>query len=300
MSVNKDKPTNSDEYSSPVNTKSVETLKPRIQQDSAINTHALVDNNKREKWGFLYPLVGLVALILLWEGVVRIFHIKHYIFPSPTSIFIEVFSKGFYRELLRHSWVTLLEALIGYLIGVTVGFLVGVLFAKSKTSRAVFVPYVVAATTVPIIAFAPVVVIWFGSGMISKVIIVAFLTFFPVALGTMKGLMSTDRVLSDLFHCYSAGSRQTFLKLELIYGLPYIFTTLRMATPTAVISAIIAEFVASEAGLGYLVVRSWYAMQMSRLWGTIIVSCIVGSLAYSAMTAVDRMATPWHESSEEA
>lgn len=252
-------------------------------------------NGKRSN--IIYPVIGFVVVVLLWEGLIRIFEIKTYIMPAPSHI-LKAFVDGYYSILGEHAWVTIAEALSGYVIGALIGFLMGILFAQSRFLRLSFLPYVVAATTVPIIAFAPVVIIWFGPGMLSKIIIVAFLTFFSVCLGTLKGIMSTDRTLKDLFFCYSANSVQTFTKLELVYALPYLFTQLRLATPGAVIGAIVAEFVAANAGLGYLTVRNWYVLNMPRLWATILVACISGIIIYSIMSAIEKIATPWHESTE--
>ena len=254
--------------------------------------------NKLIKSNILLPIVGFIIVIGLWEGITSGFKIKTYIFPSPRLIALAVFNDGYYSILLRHACVTVVEALSGYLIGVVAGFLMGILFAQSRYARLTFLPYVVASTTVPIIAFAPVVIIWFGTGILSKVVIVAFLTFFPICLGTMKGVLSTDRVLKDLFHCYAANRFQTFMKLELTYALPFIFTTLRLTTPTAVIGAIVAEFVAANEGLGYLTVRNWYVLNMPRLWATILVACFSGIVIYLVMSAIERRATPWHESTE--
>ncbi len=250
---------------------------------------------KRSK--ILYPIIGFLVILIMWEGLIQLFKIKTYIMPSPSQILI-AFLDGYYVILGKNAWVTIVEALSGYVIGAIIGFLMGIIFAQFRFMRLAFLPYVVAATTVPIIAFAPVVIIWFGPGMLSKIVIVAFLTFFPVCLGTLKGLLSTNRVLKDLFYCYSANKLQTFFKLELVNALPFLFTQLRLATPAAVIGAIVAEFVAANAGLGYLTVRNWYVLNMPRLWATILVACISGIVIYSVMSAIEKLATPWHESTE--
>jgi len=251
----------------------------------------------KDKPSQLYPILGFILVIILWEGILRLFGVKTYILPTPSDI-MKAFVDGYYLLLAKNAWVTIVEALSGYIIGVLAGFMMGILFAQFRGLRLTFLPYIVAATTIPIIAFAPVVIIWFGPGITSKIVIVAFLTFFPVCLGTIKGIMSTDRTLRDLFHCYAANKYQTFLKLELIYALPFLFTQLRLATPAAVIGAIIAEFVAANAGLGYLIVRNWYVLDMPRLWATILVACLAGITIYSIMSAIEKLATPWHESTE--
>ncbi len=266
-------------------------------QNSTNEISATKKLNHAKRNTIIYPIIGFLVVVLAWEGLIQLLKIKTYIMPAPSQI-LKAFIDGYYNILGQHAWVTIAEALSGYIIGALIGFLMGILFAQFRFLRLSFLPYVVAATTVPIIAFAPVVIIWFGPGMLSKIVIVAFLTFFSVCLGTLKGIMSTDRTLKDLFYCYSANSFQTFTKLELVYALPYLFTQLRLATPGAVIGAIVAEFVAANAGLGYLTVRNWYVLNMPRLWATILVACLSGIVIYSIMSAIERIATPWHESTE--
>lgn len=258
----------------------------------------------RESWAkpmvrsFLPPFVALVVILALWQGIVVALQIPHYVFPTPQEIINSMIDRKYYSFILVNAGSTVLEALIGFMIGTGAGFLLAVLFAQVGVLRSAVLPYLVASTTVPILAFAPIVVIWFGPGIASKVAVVAFLSFFPVTLGTLKGLQSTDRSLRDLFHCYAATRTQRFFKLELRYSLPFVFTTLRLSTPACVVGAIVAEFVAANEGLGYLIIRNWYTMDIPRLWATIFASCFCGIVLYVAMTALERVATPWHVSIE--
>jgi NitT/TauT family transport system permease protein len=253
---------------------------------------------KRLMQSFVPPAIGLVVILALWQAIVVAFRIPTYIFPTPRDIVISTIDRNYYSFIVVNAGSTIVEALIGFMIGAGTGFLLGVLFAQVGLLRSAVLPYLVASTTVPILAFAPIVVIWFGPGMASKIAVVAFLSFFPVTLGTLKGLQSTDRLLRDLFHCYAATRMQRFLKLELSYSLPYLFTTLRLSTPACVVGAIVAEFVAANEGLGYLIIRNWYTMDIPRLWATIFASCLSGIVLYVAMTALERVATPWHVSIE--
>jgi NitT/TauT family transport system permease protein len=247
---------------------------------------------------YIPPLLGFTLIVGLWQAVVMIFKIPVFLLPSPSAIIMSGMVKnGYIYIILNHAKVTVFEAIAGFALGAILGFLLGLLFTQIKLVREMFLPYVVATQTIPIVAFAPIVIIWIGPGISSKIAIVAFLTFFPICLGTLKGIQSTERVYKDLFHSYAATKFQTFKKLELVSCLPYLFTTLRLTTPVAVVGAIVAEFVAANEGLGYLTIRNWYTMSLAKLWATILAAAFAGMVLYGIATIAERLATPWHESS---
>ena len=249
---------------------------------------------------FLPPVIGFLIIIGIWELSILIFNIPQYVLPTPRDIVINGFiKKQYYTVIWDNAKTTITEALLGYLIGIFLGLLLSILFAQVKLLRSMFLPFVVASQTIPIIAFAPIIIIWFGSGIPSKIVVVAFLTFFPICLGTLKGIQSVDKIKRDLFYSYAATKRQIFSKLEFKFAMPYIFTQMRVVTPTAVIGAIIAEFIAANKGLGYLTIRNWYTLSMNRLWATIFSAALTGISLYLIATVIERIATPWHESQQE-
>ncbi len=258
-------------------------------------------NDLKEKpryFTYIPPFLGLIFIFGLWQAAVMIFKIPVFLLPAPSTIILDGMIKDNYISIiLHHAVITIGEALLGYFVGIVLGFLLGLIFAQVAFLRKMFLPYVVATQTIPIVAFAPIVIIWLGSGIKSKIAIVAFLTFFPICLGTLKGIQSTERVYMDLFHTYGASKFQIFKKLELMSCLPFLFTTIRLTTPVAVVTAIVAEFVAANEGLGYITIRNAYTMSIAKLWATIFSAAVTAMILYGIAAAVEKLATTWHASS---
>jgi NitT/TauT family transport system permease protein len=157
-------------------------------------------------------------------------------------------------------------------------------------------PYIISATNIPIVAFAPVVVIYFGFGMSSKMVVAGFISFFPICINTLKGLASSDVILRDLFHSLSASRTDLLLKLRLPSALPFIFAALRQTATSSVLAAVIAEFIQASRGLGWVILTSAYAMHIPRLWATVVVCSTMALLFYYAVLFVEHRAIPWHAS----
>ncbi len=256
--------------------------------------------NNKNLARFVLPVIGIIIILGIWEMAIFVFKIPKYVLPTPRDILINGFiKKQYFAVIWDNAKTTIIEAILGYLIGISLGLILSIIFSQVKLIREMFLPFVVASQTVPVIAFAPIIIIWFGSGILSKIIVVAFLTFFPICLGTLKGIQSVDRIKRDLFYCYAATKRQILTKLEFKFAMPYIFTQIRVITPTAVIGAIIAEFIAANKGLGYLTIRNWYTLSMSKLWATIFSAALTGIILYLITSAIEKFATPWHVSQQE-
>jgi NitT/TauT family transport system permease protein len=153
-----------------------------------------------------------------------------------------------------------------------------------------------AATNIPIVAFAPVVVIYFGFGIESKIVVAGFISFFPMCINTLKGLKSADVVHRDLFYSFAASRTDLFFKLRLPSALPFIFAALRQTATASVLAAVVAEFIQASQGLGWLILTSAYVMDMPRLWATVVVSSVIAILFYSIVAFIERRAIPWHAS----
>jgi NitT/TauT family transport system permease protein len=204
-------------------------------------------------WSWLLaPAFGAVML-LIWELVARSGLYADFIVPSPSVVarrWWEIASDG---SLLRHTAVTLREILTGLLIGVAAAFGSGYLIAKSRLVAYALTPYLVALQAVPIVAIAPLLIIWFGTGIASKVIICALLVFFPTLINTVIGMRNIPPELRDLMRSLEATPLQTFYYLELPAALPILIGGLKVSATLSVIGAVVGEFVSSSAGLGYLV-----------------------------------------------
>lgn len=205
---------------------------------------------KLRKW-FL-PL-SLLGGVLLWQVVVLIAGLPAFILPSPLDVarrFIEMVVDG---RLILHTAVTLGEVLLGLLFGGTAATLTGYMLAKSRSAEKLLSPYLIASQAVPVAAIAPLLVIWFGPGMGSKVLICGLIVFFPVLINTIVGLRAVPENLRDVMRSMRATPRQTLLQLEIPAALPVFFAGLRVGATLSVIGAVVGELVGASQGLGFLI-----------------------------------------------
>ncbi len=241
---------------------------------------------KNTKHKLVFP-ASILVLVLLWEFLPPWLHVPNYVFPSLSSIIERSVLSGSER-LLDNTWVTLQESFWGFLIGSFVGFLIGVLMAQSRTFQHLALPYVVASNAVPVIAIAPLLVMWVGSGIWSKILVAAFLCFFPLAINAFRGLTLYPMAMKELFDLYGASSWQFLWRYKLRAALPYLLTGLKLNAVFAVIGSIVAEFVGSDRGLGFGMLQASYSLDTPRLWGYIIVACCLGMAFYGIMALLER------------
>ena len=187
---------------------------------------------------------------------------------------------------------TFREAVVGFLLGASFGFILGTVFAHVSLLERGFMPYVVASQTVPILAIAPMVIIWLQAGWMSVAVISAYLTFFPVTINTLRGLRSPDPMAFDLMYAYAASNWQTMWKLRFPAALPYIFTALKISATASVVGAIIGELPSGiRDGLGRAILNfnSYYISGPSRLWATIIVTAVVGIVFFLIISGIEHL-----------
>jgi len=242
--------------------------------------------------------VAFVVVIGAWEWAVRAFSVPSYLVPSPSEIWAAVwFNDG---SIFGQAATTTLEAIVGFLIGSLLGALLGVVFAYSPLLSRALLPYVIAANTIPVVGIAPIVILWLGNGISSKIAVTALLSFFPLALNMMRGLQSYDRTIMDVFHVSAANPWQRFFKMRLPNALPYVFVGLKLNVTFAVIGAIVAEFVQADQGLGFVIMSAYKNLNMPRLWAAMAVSAIIGIVFFAVVAALERWAIPWHNSMRDA
>jgi len=210
---------------------------------------------KRSQWKRTHwiPLVGIVIAILAWQALTHFSGLPAFILPSPLAVaerFTRAISDG---SLLRHTAVTLTEVTLGLLIGACSAILVGYAIAKSRAFEQLVSPFLVASQAVPIVAIAPLLVIWFGQGIFSKVLICALIVFFPVLVNTVVGLRAVPRSLNELMRSLRASRWQTLRHLEIPAALPVFLGGLRIGATLSVIGAVVGEFVGADKGLGFLI-----------------------------------------------
>ena len=224
----------------------------------------------------LLPLATFCLFVGGWEALVRLFHISKIVLPSPSDIALAFWTGLFDGEFSWHLAVTLYEILAGFAVGAASGLLLGFLIALVPLAERLFYPYVVAFQTVPKVAIAPIIVIWFGYGVTSKVVITATIAFFPLLANTIMGLRATPHDQIEMLVSYTASRWQVFHMLRLKQALPYIFVGLDVAIVLSVIGAIVGEFVGAKAGLGYLILQKNFNFDMAGTFAILIILSLIG------------------------
>src|SRR5512143_1963626 len=201
----------------------------------------------------LLGLASLIVALCAWWLIARTAKLPAFILPSPQDVWSRFLSALADGSLLYHTGATLLEIVLGLCLGVGLATILGYLVAKSRSLERVLSPYLVASQAVPLVAIAPLLVIWFGPGMFSKVLICAMIVFFPVLVNTIVGVRAVPLALQDLMRSLHARRGQILLKLEIPAALPVFLGGLRIGATLSVIGAVVGEFVGSDSGLGFLI-----------------------------------------------
>ena len=244
------------------------------------------------------PLEYALSLLLfaaIWEGYVRAYDVPAFILPSPAEAFASLLDL-FRGEIYFHLLVTLGEVVSGFLAGTALGFLFGYPLAKIPVLRKALMPYILFAQTAPKIALVPLFVIWFGLGYLSKLILIVSMVFFPVMAAVILGIESVPGGMRDLMRVLQASGARTFWDVELPSSLPLIFAGLKVGIVQAVIGAIVAEWISSKSGLGYLLTYASALSDTPMLVAVIIATTALGVLLYEALEWTENRLLFWHES----
>jgi NitT/TauT family transport system permease protein len=242
----------------------------------------------------------LAVSLLAWEAIVRGFDIPVFILPPPSKVAVALYrglASGLY---LGHLRVTLLETVLGFVAGSALGFLLGTAVAMNRYVDYFLYPYIVMFQSLPKVALAPLIVIWFGLGLSSKVINAALVAFFPLLVNTMVGLRSADEDRISLMRSLAASDHQIFWMLRLPNALPFVMAGLDIAMIFALIGAIVAEFVGATSGLGMLIQSMNFTMDVSGQFSVLIILSVVGLLLNRAILLVRRRVLFWDPSEKSA
>jgi NitT/TauT family transport system permease protein len=239
----------------------------------------------------LPPLFAFVCVVALWSIAVWAFRLPVYLLPSPNAIVRAISQHTF--SIATDLATTMAEAGMGFLIGNTLGFAGAILFAYSRVAERAFYPYAIALKTTPIVAIAPILILWFGPGMASKVIASSVICFFPILVNAARGLRDVDPAALDLFLSLSANERQIFFKLRLPSALPYVFSALRISTSLSIIGAIVGEFLGATHGIGYAIVVAYYHLEMDAVFAAVITSAIGGIAFFGLVVLAEKFVMPW-------
>jgi NitT/TauT family transport system permease protein len=242
---------------------------------------------KRAAW--LPAVAALAVFLLVWKAIVVIGDLPDYILPPPETVagrFITAWLDG---TVWPHFATTMVEVVLGFGVGVTLGLLVGYGLARSALFERVASPYLVAAQAIPILVLAPLLVLWFGPGLLSKVVICAVIVFFPVAIATMVGIRSVDARLLELGRSLRATHRQILTTLEIPAALPNIFGGIRVGITLAVVGAVVGEWAGASKGLAVLInLARGSLFDIPLMFATLLTIALVGVGLYLVVVAVER------------
>ena len=238
-------------------------------------------------------LLVISTLLLLWEGLIRWQDYPAFILPGPMVVarkFVVMASDG---TLARHSLVTIIEIALGLTLGLTSACLLGYLLGKNRTVEQLVAPYIVASQSVPIVAIAPLLVIWLGSGLASKVLVCALITFFPMLINTIVGIRNVDPDLHDLMRSLRASRWQLFTLLEVPAALPVLFSGLKLSVILAVVGAVVGEFVGADVGLGFLINLARGVLDTPMMFVAIFCLVIIAQALYISVVLLERRYLRW-------
>jgi NitT/TauT family transport system permease protein len=250
--------------------------------------------------GVLRKLVGaaiyIAILLLIWHAAVQILEIRPYLIPAPIGVGDALADSGSF--MVRHTLITLFEALVGFALAVVVGVLLAVVIVYAPFIRSFLLPTLVAINATPKVAIAPVLVIWLGFGLESKYAMAFLLSFFPIVINTARGLADVPVELLNFFRLMRASGYQTFLKARLPNSLPYMFDGFKIALPIAVIGAIIGEFVAAREGIGFQIMRAYSRLDTELVFGAVITVAVISTLLFELLVWIERRVLAWRPTSE--
>jgi NitT/TauT family transport system permease protein len=251
-----------------------------------------------KRWGeYIMAPLGLMVFLLLWSALIRLGRYPAFILPGPGRVYTRFVSTLADGTLWRHTQITIVEILGGLAIGLLAAVCIGYLLAKSPLLERLLAPYIVASESVPVVALAPLLVVWFGFGSLSKVLICALIVFFPVLVNTIVGIRSVEQDLHDLMRSLQASRWKTFTLLELPASLPVLFGGLKLAVTLAVIGAVVGEFVGADRGLGALINIGRGVLDTPLMFVALFTLVLIAVTMYACVTVIENHVLAWRRRS---
>lgn len=241
----------------------------------------------------LLPFVAAATLLAAWQILAQVFSLPIYIAPTPMQVARTLVSE--LPMLMRNFVPTAVESLVGFLVGNTIAICVAVLFVHSKRLEAALYPIAVFVNTIPILAKAPILVLIFGLGMTSKVVIAAFICFFPTLANMVRGLTSVNTQSLELMRVLSASKAEVFWKLRVPSSLPFLFSALKIASTTSVLGAIVGEWIGADLGLGALIIEATHNFRSPLLYATVFVASGWAVVFFAVVSFAERRIVTWKQ-----
>jgi NitT/TauT family transport system permease protein len=243
-----------------------------------------------------WPVAISMALLLLWEVAVRGLGVRSIILPPPSEVFVAMYQR---RELLlTHLWPSLYLTVLGFALSAVSGIMVAVAIIHSPLLRRGIYPIIVVSQVIPKIAIAPLFIVWFGTGMMSSLLLAVLITFFPITINSALGFQSIDEDMHRLARAFMGSNWQIFWKIRLPNALPYIFSGMKISITLSIIGVIVSEFVASQEGIGYLIKLAGGLLDTPLMIAAIMVLSVSGLALYGLIALIERHAVYWQTSNE--
>jgi NitT/TauT family transport system permease protein len=237
------------------------------------------------------PAAGILVAIGIWAALVYVLKVPPFVAPSPLAVIQTLIAK--FDMLMSNSLPTAIEAILGFLLGNTAAIVIATVFVHRKTLEQAFFPIVVLVNTIPVVAKAPILVLLLGNGMEPKIAIAALICFFPTLVNMVRGLEAVNPQAMELMRVLSASKREVYFKLRLQNSIPYLFSALKIAASTAVIGAIVGEWIGSTIGIGALIIQAMYAFDSALLYATVMVGSSFSVLFFLTITLAERLVVRW-------
>lgn len=243
---------------------------------------------KGEKFG---PAMAIIILVAIWQGMTVLLDIPKYILPSPYDILLSLMeSKGI---LLSHSWTTIYEAVVGFIISVAFALLIAIIMNQWRLLKNILYPILVVSQTIPIIAIAPLIIIWLGFGSLPKIVVVVIVCFFPISVSVVEGLSMVDVELINLMKVMGAKPWQIFFKVKWPSSLLSFFAGLKIAATYSIMGAVIGEWLGAQKGLGIYMTRAMSSFRTADLFAAIFLVVILSVGLFKLVEVVGRRMMPW-------
>jgi NitT/TauT family transport system permease protein len=273
----------------------VECTLVETQRSIKLDTHRTTPRVPRWRidrrwWSLAVAPLSLGVFLAVWSLIARAY--PPYILPDPALVYQRFLAAVEDGTLQRHAAATITEALLGFVLGFSVAVVLGYAISKAPTFERVVAPFIVASQAVPVVALAPLLVLWFGHGLVSKVLVCALVVFFPILVNTVVGLRAVDVDMRELFRSLNATSWEVFTKLEVPASLPILFGGIRMGVTLSVIGAVVGEFVGADTGLGALVSLGRGLFDTPLMFVAIFSLVALAMTLYLIVTAIERLVTP--------
>ncbi len=239
----------------------------------------------------LAPWAAVVALLIVWEATIRAFNVPQYIFPGAIATVDALWTHS--GPISKHAWQTFWTTLVGFLIGVVVGMILGIMIGTSKFMYRTCYPLLVAFNSIPKVAVVPILVVWFGIGTVPAIITAFLISFFPIVVNVGTGLATVEPELQDVLRVLGAKKRDVLFKVGLPRSMPHFFGALKISITLAFVGTVVSETVASNQGIGYLMMSAGSQMRMPLVFAGLIAISAMAMVMYGAMAWLENRMTGW-------